>query len=125
MKYIISESQLEKYILDYFEKLFPIDRVNWHHPYYYDDDTGEEGDQLTLAEFYLDDFNEGENMIFRWYDCDYFTEESQARQFCPIVAIESEYEYKLDSFFGDKWRPIFKLWFEENFKFDVKAVDYI
>lgn len=81
MKYVITESRLDTIIYDYIDKMFDVENINWHNPYYYDDDTGEEGEIETMVEYYIDDFDEGKNICFRWYDCEYFaTQQSFTRK---------------------------------------------
>jgi hypothetical protein len=49
MKYIITESKLESAIIDILDEMFPVEDVNWYHPYDYDDDTGEEMTKIELS----------------------------------------------------------------------------
>lgn len=118
MKYIISESRLEETILNYFDELFDIDDVNWTHPYDEFDD-GTEGEDENRIEFYKGDYSE-EDTIFRYYKCDYFATYSEARENCPMLQVERDYENTLDSYFGDNWREPFKKWFWDNFDLRIK-----
>jgi hypothetical protein len=123
MKYIISESKLEKTIVNYLDELFPLDDINWHHPYEYNDETGEEFESDTLIEYYRGDFDEGNDICFRYYFCEYFNQGSYAQDICPTVSLEIPYERILDGYFGDTWREPFKQWFEERFELPVKTID--
>lgn len=123
MRYIISESKLNQTITNYLDELFPFDDINWHHPYEYDDETGEEFEGNTLIEYYKGDFNDGEDICFRYYFCEYFTQGSYARDICPTVTLELPYEKTLNGYFGEMWKEPFKLWFEEKFELPVKTVD--
>jgi len=123
MKYIITESRLEKSIIDYINKLFPIDEINYINPYDYDDETDEEGDDENRVEFYIGDYDEGDNTIFRWYDCDYFFEYSELRKRCPLIVVEDQYRRELDGFFNDLWHEPFKKWVMENFDLPIKTVE--
>ena len=62
MKYIITESKLESAIIDILDEMFPIEDVNYYHPYDYDDETGEEGDDENRLEFYIGDYEDGETI---------------------------------------------------------------
>ena len=124
MKYIITESRLENLILDYFDEIFPFDEINWHHPYEYDDETGEEGDDENRIEFYRGDIND-EDIVFRWYGCEYFREDTPARDICPEVSIENSYERTLNSYFGNSWEEPFRKWFIEKFDLPVKTVAWM
>lgn len=123
MNYIITESRLESTIYEYLNKTFDVDDINWHHPYDYNDETGEEGDDENRIEFYIGDFDEGDNVCFRWYACDYFTIGGHARSICPTIQIESPYDNILNGYFGDLWHEPFKKWIKDNFDIDVKTVE--
>jgi hypothetical protein len=122
MKYIISESKLEKTITNYLDMLFDVDNIHYTVPYAYNDETGEEGDDLTRMEFYIGDY-ENDDTCFRWYDCEYFSPGSHARDICPTVTVEYKYENILNGYFGDKWKEPFRKWFIRNFDEQVKTVD--
>lgn len=122
MKYIITESRLESTIVEYLNKVFPLDNVFSTSPTEYDYETGENYDDDTRVEFYLGDY-ENEDTVFRWYACEYFYENSDPRERCPIVTIEHPYDNNLDGFFGNKWEEPFKKWFTKNFDLPVKTVE--
>ena len=82
----------------------------------YDDD--------TRVEFYIGDYEDGDNDIFKWYDCEYFYEDSDPRNRCPLVVIDHPYDDTLTGYFGDKWEEPFKKWFTENFDLPVKTVEW-
>ena len=121
MKYIITESKLESAIIDILDEMFPVEDVNWYHPYDYDEDTGEEGDDENRLEFYMGDY-EDDNACFRWYDCQYFNQGASAHDLCPMVSIEYPFDKKLNGYFGDNWHEPFKKWFTKNFDLPVKTV---
>ena len=122
MKYIITESRLESAIMEYLNKTFPLDNVYFTNPTEYDYETGENYDDDTRVEFYLGDY-ENEDTIFRWYDCEYFYENSDPRERCPIVTVEHPYDNTLDGFFGNRWEEPFKKWFTKNFDLPIKTVE--
>jgi len=122
MKYIISESKLEKTITNYLDLLFDVDNIHYTVPYEYNDETGEEGDDLTRMEFYIGDY-ENDDTCFRWYDCEYFSPGSYVRDICPTVTVEYKYENILNGYFGDMWKEPFRKWFIHNFDEPVKTVD--
>jgi len=124
MKYVITESKLEQTIINYLDELFDVDNINSLNPYEYDDETGEEYDDDTRVEFYIGDYEDGDNDIFKWYDCEYFYEDSEPRNRCPLVVIEHPYDNTLVGYFGDKWEGPFKKWFKENFDLPVKTVEW-
>jgi hypothetical protein len=124
MKYLITESKLEKTIMNYLDSLFEIDNLNWTHPYDYDDDTGYEGEDENRIEFYIGDYEGDEEGCFRWYACDYFNEGSHAKDICPTITIENEYVNTLNGYFGDAWQEPFKKWIKLHFEIPVKTVEW-
>jgi len=125
MKYIITESRLEDTIMNYLDELFDIQNLNWTHPYDYDDETGEEGEDENRIEFYIGDYEGDEEGCFRWYDCDYFNEGSPAQDICPTITIENEYVNALNGYFGEMWQEPFKKWIELHFELPVKTVEWM
>ena len=121
MKYVITESRLEETITNYFDEIFDVDNIHYTVPYEYNDDTGEEGDDDTRMEFYIGDY-ENDDTCFRWYSCDYFTPDSPAKDICPTVSLEYEYENTLNGYFGDAWKEPFKKWFNIYF---IKLINYL
>jgi hypothetical protein len=123
MKYIITESKLEGTIINYLDELFDIQDLHWTHPYDYDDETGEEGEDENRIEFYIGDYEGTDEGCFRYYFCDYFNQGSPARDICPIISLESQYTETLNSYFGDMWQEPFKKWIKLNFDLPVKTVE--
>ncbi|NBO23426.1 hypothetical protein EBU94_08845 [bacterium] len=124
MKFVITESRLEDTIMNYLDELFDIQNLNWTHPYEYNDETGEEGEDENRIEFYIGDYEGEEEGCFRWYDCDYFNEGSPAQDICPTINIENEYVNVLNGYFGDLWQETFKKWIDLHFDLPVKTVDW-
>lgn len=124
MKFIITESRLEETIINYLDELFDVDNINYFNPYEYDDETGEEYDDETRVEFYIGDYEDGDNDIFQWYDCKYFYEDSEPRNRCPLVVVDHPYDDTLKAYFNDKWEEPFKKWFTKNFNLPVKTVEW-
>ena len=124
MKYVIKESRLEETITNYLNELFDVDNINYHYPYEYDDETGEEGEDENRVNFFIGDYDDGDNDCFKWYDCEYFYEDSEPRNRCPLVVIDHPYDDTLSGYFGDKWEEPFKKWFTENFDLPIKTVEW-
>ena len=122
MKYIITESKLDETITNYLDELFHVDNINWTNPIEYNDATGDEWDDDRRIQFYIGDYGY-EDTCFRWYSCDYFTDGSYAKNICPTVSVEYEYENILNSYFGDLWKEPFKKWFRYHFDPPVKTID--
>jgi 3'-phosphoadenosine 5'-phosphosulfate sulfotransferase (PAPS reductase)/FAD synthetase len=124
MKYIITESRLDKVVTEYLNEIFPLDDVNYLNPIEYNDDTREEYEDETRVEFYLGDYEDGETTIFKWYDCKYFYPDSPVQNICPTVVVEHPYDDTLIAYFSDKWEEPFKKWFTENFNLPVNTVEW-
>jgi hypothetical protein len=120
MKYIISESKLQNFIINYLEKLFPVEDINWTYAEIFDENDMDYYEDESAIAYYFGDRIDGEN-VFRWYDCGYFG--SNAQSVCPLVVVETIYEKQLNSLFNDEWKEPFKLWFIEKFNNPVKYVD--
>jgi hypothetical protein len=123
MKYIIKESRLEGFIINYLNEIFPVDDINQTNPWDYDDETGIEGEDDNRVTFFLGNYDHGDNDIFKWYDCDYFVKGAPLKEACPLVVVEYQYSKTLNSYFGDTWKEPFTEWFKDNFSLPVKTVD--
>jgi hypothetical protein len=122
MKYIITESKLNEYILSVIEEMFPVDDINYTEAY---DDDGNPDD--TAYVFYLGDY-ENDEVIFRWYSKDYWdgpdesTVDYRIRQ-SPLLVFESNNTfYEINSMFQNLWKPVFIKWFYESFSLPIKTI---
>jgi len=105
MKYIITESRLEKVVLDFLDSnLTPFDGWN---PEEYMDEVESSGELFLFLE------EDSEDSIF------YISENlnEKGRVFLP----DETYDYLTD-LFGKYWKPVFIKWFEENTKLPTKSV---
>lgn len=128
MRYSITESRLEGVIEEYLDKMFDVKNINWSHPWGYNEhgeEDDEEGEDENRIQFYIGDYEDGDNNCFKWYACDYFTPESYARDHCPTVIVESPYDRILNGYFGDIWHEPFAKWFTKNFDLPIKTVEWM
>ena len=125
MKYIITENRLNNFIIQYIEKKYPVNEINYTEG---EDDYGNPDD--SLYEFYLGDYDDNQT-IFRWYDKEYWyagasseTELVRMRvEDSPMLYFEDSRDVKkLDKMFGEHWRPVFKKWFYDNFGFEINKI---
>ena len=126
MKYIITESSLDKVIKKYLNDMFDSEDLNYVSPYDFDDETGEEGEDENHIIFYIGDYDE-DNSAFEWYDCEYFYEDSPQRQnqTCPVVIVKHPYDDDLSDTFGeDSWQEAFKQWMMEKYDLPVTTVEW-
>ena len=123
MKIIIAESKLDSIILNYINDMFPIEDI--HFTEHMDEDGNPDDSAYS---FYFGDYNDGEEIIFRWYGKEYWcgddTEILRHRiEQSPVLYFEDSNDFnKLTSMFGDKWEPVFIKWFTKNFGLNVKTV---
>jgi len=115
MKYIITESKLEKAATDYINELFPID--NLHLKYIMDNDG-----EIEAIKVYLGNTDD-DSMCFRWYSAEYFVRGTSHREKSPMVAFDDKYLFSLNGYFGDAWHEPFKRWFTEYFNLPLKTIE--
>jgi hypothetical protein len=127
MKYIITESKLEEIIVNYLNKMYDVNNINWKYPLENDEETDNWEEDPNKRYFYKGD-DEYDDRIFLWYDKEYWNVErsDNARNFyqkSPVLDFENANDLEiLNGYFGDKWVPIFKKWFEDNFGVPVKSI---
>jgi len=127
MKYIITESSLDKVIFRYLDKIFPTDNIRTYVTIDFDYETGEEYDDESYIIFYEgpEDYNENNNELFSWYGCDFFYEDAPQRQnqTCPIMVVNHPYDDDLSDTFGEySWQEPFKKWIMNKFDLPVTTV---
>ena len=126
MKYIITESSLDKIIKKYLNDVFDSEDLNIINPYDFDDETGEEMEDENHIIFYIGDDYDADDSVFEWYDCEYFYEDSPQRQnqTCPVVMVKHPYDDDLSDTFGeDSWQEAFKQWMMEKYNLPVTTVE--
>lgn len=127
MKYIITESSLDKVIKKYLNDVFDSEDLNIINPYDFDDETGEEMEDENHIIFYIGDDYDADDSVFEWYDCEYFYEDSPQRQnqTCPVVMVNHPYDDDLSDTFGeDSWQEAFKQWMMEKYDLPVTTVEW-
>jgi hypothetical protein len=127
MKYIITESSLDKVIKKYLNDVFDSEDLNIINPYDFDDETGEEIEDENHIIFYIGDDYDADDSVFEWYDCEYFYEDSPQRQnqSCPVVIVKHPYDDDLSDTFGeDSWQESFKQWMMEKYDLPVTTVEW-
>jgi hypothetical protein len=122
MNYIISEDRVNDLILKYIENTYPVDEINYTE---YEDEDGNPNDSAYV--FYYGDWDNGDEVIFRWYGKNYFQGDDELSRLrvsqSPMLYFEDSREIdKLHSLFGNKWEPVFINWFYRNFNLRIKNV---
>ena len=130
MKYIITESKLEEIIVNYLNKMYDVNDISWKYPLENDEETDDWEEDPNRRYFYKGD-DEYDDRIFLWYDKKYWNVErikmddtvKNYYEKSPALDFENRNDLTiLNGYFGDKWVPIFKKWFEDNFGVPVKSI---
>jgi hypothetical protein len=131
MKFIIKESKLNKFVIDFLNNIIDLNELNYFHPYdTYEDDNGDyvKGKNPNVIDFYYGDYNE-DDVIFRLYDKGYWTGQSimgdKRRNESPILTFMNDnIPDNLNGMFGDngEWHEGFKEWFRTNFNHNIKTI---
>jgi hypothetical protein len=130
MKYIITESKLEEIIVNYLNKMYDVNNINWKYPLENDEETDDWEEDPNRRYFYKGD-DEYDDRIFLWYDKKYWNVEKikmndTVRNYyekSPALDFENRNDLTiLNGYFGDKWVPVFKKWFENHFGVPVKSI---
>ena len=126
MKIIISENRVNQIIRKYLDETFYPD-YGWANPDVYQKDIKQYGD----VNFFINDRDS-----YIYYGCnagtgpedEFFAGYGHLNQYkCPLLSIYPRVSEELTSLFGNKWKSVFKEWFEENTKLPVAQItdDYI
>lgn len=114
MKYIISESKIDKIIFNMLDEIYPLDKITYSSPIDFDSESFDTPDGECLIEFFMDS-----NVIFEWVDDCYF---DKNQPYTPLLnVINNNDSYKL-YLFGDYIEDAFKFWFKERFNYPVNKV---
>ena len=118
MKFIIHEDRLEEVIRNFINSNYEVDNI--HSNEIHDEDWNPTD---TGMEYYYGDYGDDE-IVFMLYNENYWTNPHDTKRLLsPILVIEdSDFHSNLNSMFGNKWKPLFKEWFKENFGEDIKTI---
>ena len=126
MKIIISENRVNQIIRKYLDETFYPD-YGWANPDVYQKDVKQYGD----VNFFINDRDS-----YIYYGCnanggpedEFFAGYGHLNHYkCPLLSIYPRVGQELTSLFGNKWKPVFKDWFEEKSGLHVAQItdDYI
>ena len=121
MKIVITENKIESAILKYINTHYNVDEI-YSNPFH--DDYGNPTDDAT--EYYSGDYLENDYGLFTLYNKSYWLDEMDVKkELSPILIIEDKSFYQsLNSMFGNRWEPVFKKWFEDNFGEKIKTITH-
>jgi hypothetical protein len=124
MKYIISENRMNDLMQKYFDKNFNPNDMDYYYVSYEEDEEGNEIETEDAMAFYKKSNNPDVDVIFRYYFCEYFSEDAHVmKQVCPILSFENDHTDTLNGFFGDMWKEFAKKWVQDNFNLSPKTVE--
>jgi hypothetical protein len=119
MKYIITEEKMTSLIRNYLDKTYG--DLNWE---YIEADYEEDEDIDCGVVFYKGDYSDLKKKFRLYEECWWVEGEWEGQAKSPIVIFENPSEYEaLESYFGNRWKSVFKNWFSEKFGFEVKTVE--
>jgi hypothetical protein len=121
MKIIITENKIESAIIKYLNTHYNVDEIHWN-PFH--DDDGDPTDDAI--EYYSGDYFENDYGPFTLYKESYWVwDDSPNKELSPLLIIEDKNFYQsLNSMFGNRWEPVFKKWFEDNFGEKIKTIKH-
>ena len=97
------------------------DSIRHYYPLETDENDDEyERDDMMVFYKEIDNIVEDEDIIFRYYYCEYFEDNKIA---CPLLEVEVQYQEKFNSLFGNLWQEPFREWANWVFDLDAKIVD--
>ena len=111
MKFIISENKINQIILNYLNDNVTPEPSVWGPSFHY------------KIRRLLDDRNDCTFVIGDDYDDNYFTFYKRYSTEKNVLSISSLLSNNLTSLFNDRWKPIFKEWFEKNTGLEVYHID--
>lgn len=129
MKIVITENKVDDLIRKWLDNNY-IPDYGWYENMRtagtYQDDVDKWGDIVFFINdddsyiYYGCNAGEGDDMVFASYG-------PLHNYDCPLLHIYPVIGEKLTSLFGDRWKPVFKQWFEENTGLEVKQItdDYL
>lgn len=126
MKIIILENRVNQVIRKYLDDIYVPD-YGWSYPDVYQNAVDKWGDIV----FFIEDVDS-----YIYYGCnanagpedEFFAGYGHLHNYeCPLLLIYPRVGQELTSLFGNKWKSVFKEWFEENTGLEVTQItnDYI
>lgn len=130
MKYILTNKQVFNSIYNLINEELYGDNLNWE--YEWDSDALRR--EMNVINFYGDKYinSEQDEVTFTYVKKEYYESgqgESLAKKWLdksPLLEfIDYKFRNKMNSFFGEYWKPVFEKWFEQNYpEFPVKTFIY-
>lgn len=123
MKYLITESKLNRAIHEYLDEMFPEDEMEIHSPLDYDDDGNEVYDKCRIK-FSIGDYDG----VFYYYEKCYWTEFAPNYLKLlevynpPYLDIEQPFGNLLRGMFGNHLDEPFKEWFTNRYKLPLNKI---
>lgn len=127
MGFYNNKDKLFQVIYKYINTYYDFDDIHWINPYEYGED-GYENENEFLIQFYYGDWVDSEysHFIFFYFFPEYYSDESSSmsiKEKSPILRInDDDFLNNLNTYFGDRWKPVFKKWFMDKFNLPIKTL---
>ena len=121
MKIILSEEKITNLILNYLDDNYG----DLNSTSAFDEDGN---DDWCGVIFYRNDYSD-EDVVFRWYDKCWWNSESSDNakehfEKSPMIIFENTNDINaLNSYFGNRWKSVFRYWFQKNYDNQVKTIE--
>jgi hypothetical protein len=122
MKYILTESKIDKTVKRYLDFHFNLKEIHFIHTEF-DQEGYYWGEIEDTGEYYFGDYNEDE-IFARKYGYEYFNPRKGNPEDYPKLDLEYVYEKNLNNVFKSKklWEKPFIEWFNENTGDNIKSL---
>lgn len=135
MKYIITESKMKSSIYNFIDNLFE-SKDGSSEIFKLDSIDSDGGSLIDSYDFVNNDYysDEGSEYLFTWTGKEYFKTiysqgyitkieyEGMVSESPTVSILDADAKEKLNNFFGDLWKPVFKQWFKDKTGLDYKTL---
>ena len=136
MKYIITENKMKSSIYNFMDNLFKSEDGNTE-IFKLDSIDSDGASLIDSYDFVNNDYysDEGSEYLFTWTGKEYFKTiysqgyitkieyEGMVSESPTVSILDADAKEKLNNFFGDLWKPVFKQWFKDKTGLDYKTLN--
>jgi hypothetical protein len=136
MKFIITENKMKSSIYNFMDNLFKSEDGNTE-IFKLDSIDSDGASLIDSYDFVNNDYysDEGSEYLFTWTGKEYFKTiysqgyitkieyEGMVSESPTVSILDADAKEKLNNFFGDLWKPVFKQWFKDKTGLDYKTLN--
>jgi hypothetical protein len=136
MKFIITENKMKSSIYNFMDNLFKSEDGNTE-IFKLDSIDSDGASLIDSFDFVNSDYysDEGSDYLFSWTGKEYFKTiysqgyitkieyEGMVSESPTVSILDADAREKLNNFFGDLWKPVFKQWFKDKTGLDYKTLN--